>query len=138
MGKIPLIRLEVELREWVRFDSGEKGLMVGISILVGGGVLRARWSVFMVRRGFEESLGKVGVGLLVRGCWIWYGLRPEWSGMGLWVSLVFGPDLSSLERQDGADVVLRMAIDGMVNFPDVDFELGFLGWVVVGMMGMVV
>ena len=49
MGKIPLIRLEVDLREWVRFDSGEKGLMVGIGILVGGGVLRARWSVFMVR-----------------------------------------------------------------------------------------
>jgi hypothetical protein len=73
-------------------------------------------------------LGKVGVGLFGR-CWVWYGLRPEWSGMGLWV-MVFGPDLSSLEGQDGANVVLRMAIDGMVNFPDVNFELGFLGWMV--------
>jgi hypothetical protein len=44
--------------------------------------------------------------------------------------MVFGPDLSSLEGQDGANVVLRMAIDGMVNFPDVNFELGFLGWMV--------
>jgi hypothetical protein len=49
MGKIPLIRLEVELRERVRFDSGEQGLMVGIVILMDGWVLRARRSVFMVR-----------------------------------------------------------------------------------------
>jgi hypothetical protein len=49
MGKIPLIRLEVDLREWVRFDSGEQGLMVGIAILMDGWVLRARRSVLMVR-----------------------------------------------------------------------------------------
>jgi hypothetical protein len=49
IGKIPLIRLEVDLRERVRFDSGEQGLMVGIGILMDGGVLRARRSVFMVR-----------------------------------------------------------------------------------------
>ena len=61
------------------------------------------------------------MGLWVRKCLVWYGLRPEWSGMRLWVLLVFGPDLSSLEGQDGADVVLRMAIDGMVNFPDIYF-----------------
>lgn len=76
------------------------------------------------------------MGLWVTRCLVWYGLRPEWSGMGLWVLLVFGPDLSSLEGQYGADIVLRMAIDGMVNFPDVDFELGFFGWFVEGMMGM--
>ncbi len=42
---------------------------------------------------------------------------------------VFGPDLSSLEGQNGADVLFCMAIDGIVDFPDVDFELGLLGWV---------
>ncbi len=37
---------------------------------------------------------------------------------------VFGPNLSPLKGQNGADVLFCMSIDGIVDFPDVDFELG--------------
>ncbi len=66
----------MSLRQWIRFDSGEKGLSVKVGILLERVMIRARGSVFLVRCGFEGSLGKIRIGLLGRRDWVWNGLGP--------------------------------------------------------------